>query len=470
MPTAVLRRYTPPTCTLEIAATGSALSRWTDRTVLKNVRFNLSFDDPKLPPEKQITVSGNRSQLESLCQTVAAYVQHLLNAAPDQISWEPALRTVNRDQDSRDQAIGETALAESPLAETPAAQAPLAPNGIALHPKGLLSHDLHLGDLATAESGATVHLSTLQLFDLANALEDYQTEALSLPTLERSWLKMPQGSLKIAASAILALGVTGILGKFVVDLSRPTVQTATAPTQPSEREVNSELSRELFPTLSPPPDNANPSITVQPLPPPPPDGVSQSNSPGLPPVGVTEPPANPQPPVEAPAPATAPAPNAEAPSLTIIPNPDGAASTAAPPVLEPSDPAEPPRLAGVDPAASALRSSQSSELDAETNIATDSTAFDTIPQVAEIRGYFQQRWQPPTELTQTLEYRLLLNADGSLQRIVPLGQASANFIDRTNMPLMGEPFVSATSDGSTPQIRLVLKPDGKVQSFLEYAN
>lgn len=462
MPTAVLRRYTPPTCTLEIAATGSALSRWTDRTVLKNVRFNLSFDDPKLPPEKQVTLSGDRSQLETLCQAVGAYVQHLLDAAPDQIAWEPALQSVRRDQP-----VGETALAEAPAAEMP----PPAASGVALQPKGLLSHDLHLGDLATAESGATVHLSTLQLFDLANALEEYQAEALSLPALERSWLKLPQGSLKIAASTILALGITGILGKFVVDLSRPTVQTATAPTQPSEREVNSELSRELFPTLSPPPNNPSPSITIQPLPPPPPDGAAQSNSAGLPPVGVTEPPSNPQPPVEAPAPATAPAPNAEAPSVTIIPNPDGAASTAAPPVLEPSDPAEPPRLAGVDPAASALRASQSSELEsAETNIAAGSTAFDTIPQVAEIRGYFQERWQPPAELTQTLEYRLLLSADGSLQRIVPLGQASANFIDRTNMPLMGEPFVSATSDGSTPQIRLVLKPDGRVQSFLEYAN
>ena len=87
-----------------------------------------------------------------------------------------------------------------------------------------------------------------------------------------------------------------------------------------------------------------------------------------------------------------------------------------------------------------------------------------------MRSYFQQRWQPPDGLTQTLEYRLLLNADGSLQRIVPLGQFSENYLDRTNMPLMGEPFVSAARNGETPQIRLVLKPDGKVQSFLEYAN
>ena len=41
--------------------------------------------------------------------------------------------------------------------------------GIFLRPKGLLAHDLMLGSLQTEASGSTVQLSTLQLFDLANA-------------------------------------------------------------------------------------------------------------------------------------------------------------------------------------------------------------------------------------------------------------------------------------------------------------
>jgi hypothetical protein len=73
-------------------------------------------------------------------------------------------------------------------------------------------------------------------------------------------------------------------------------------------------------------------------------------------------------------------------------------------------------------------------------------------------------------LTETLEYRLLLNADGSLQRILPLGRTSENFLDRTNMPLLGEPFVSPATNGRNPQVRVVLEPDGKVQTFLEYAD
>lgn len=99
-------------------------------------------------------------------------------------------------------------------------------------------------------------------------------------------------------------------------------------------------------------------------------------------------------------------------------------------------------------------------------VATNSsTAFDSYPQIAEIRNYFVQQWQPPSELTQILEYRLVLNADGTIQRIIPLGDASERFVDRTNMPLMGESFVSPLENQDQLQVRLVLSPDGKVQTF-----
>jgi hypothetical protein len=35
------------------------------------------------------------------------------------------------------------------------------------------------------------------------------------------------------------------------------------------------------------------------------------------------------------------------------------------------------------------------------------------------------------------------------------------------MPLAGEPFVSAVSNGKNPKIRVVLRPNGRVQTFLE---
>lgn len=446
MPTAVLRRYTPPTCTLEIAATRSPLSQWTNQTVMKNLNFRLSFDDPKLAADQQVVVSGNQQQLEDLWEVASTYVQQLLQGTPDQIPWEPSLQ-------------GSTHPQTATLLQS-ARQADLS-----LHPQGLLSHRLNLGSLATVESGPTVDLTALQLFDLANALEDYHREALSLPTLNRpSWMPRVAGGWgKIAAIAVVALGITGTMAKFVLDIATPTVQTASAP---AERQVNSELSTELFPTLSPPPAVPSPTVTLQPLPPLPPDGAVGAN-PGLPPVGVTQAPA-------APLPAATPqtATQGSGSSVMVIPAPETGAIASAPAesMAQASRSATPPRLTGVEPEIAAATADSAAPGAAALNAAPSNTAFDTIPQVAEVRSYFQQNWQPPAELQETLEYRLLLSADGSLQRIVPLGRAAEQYIDRTNMPLMGEPFVSPTGDGSTPQIRLVLKTDGKVQSFLEYAN
>ncbi|HEY9659008.1 MAG TPA: DUF4335 domain-containing protein, partial [Allocoleopsis sp.] len=200
MSTSVLRRYTPPTCTLEIAATGSALSRWTDRTVLKNLRFQLSFDDPKLPEDQQVTIRGDRTQLEALCEAVEAYVQNLLGYTSEPVS--PIVSAVSDLSNPSDQN------AETPQIEgTPpvvAVSEKAAKTGIHLQSKGLTAHELYLGTLAS-EFGSVIRLSALQLFDLANALDSYHAEALTLPALGRpAWLKSPTGWASIAAVALLA--------------------------------------------------------------------------------------------------------------------------------------------------------------------------------------------------------------------------------------------------------------------------
>jgi hypothetical protein len=69
-----------------------------------------------------------------------------------------------------------------------------------------------------------------------------------------------------------------------------------------------------------------------------------------------------------------------------------------------------------------------------------------------------------------LEYSLQIDEKGSIQTIVPIGKAAADYIERTNMPLVGEPFVSAVSNGKNPKIRVVLRPNGRVQTFLEESN
>jgi hypothetical protein len=447
--------------------------------LLKHLRFRLSFDDPKLPPEKQVMIRGDRAQLEALCEAVETYVQTMLGQSAAEVM----------------PTRGEEFLE---------ALAPVAPPNSAhtvyLEPKNLVAHDLRLGSLANEESGEVVHLTASQLFDLATALDDYQAEAITLPELSRpAWLKSP--GLKIAAVAVLAIGVSLPIAQFVRDVVQPRPTTVAASTD-STATANAPTGPD--PNASPqlPPPGTSPSpLTLQPLQP----------VPSAPPIGSTQPPPAP---TNSPTVRVAPTPEMR-PALPSIPPPvPGAGSTPIIPESSAASPTPPPRLTpiepddadvaqvpdeipsygvssdpvvGVSPLAMEPESTQQTresgtEVDRNTEAArsaaqpqpaaaaSGSTAFDSIPQVQEVREYFQARWQPPEELDQILEYRLLLSPDGSLQRIDPLGQASATFLDRTNMPLLGEPFVSPIEDGRSPQIRLVLDPDGKVQTFLEYGN
>ena len=93
-----------------------------------------------------------------------------------------------------------------------------------------------------------------------------------------------------------------------------------------------------------------------------------------------------------------------------------------------------------------------------------------IPQLVqqlEIEAYLQQKWQPPSELRQTLEYRLFLAQDGSLTKIIALGKTSANYLDRTGLPNQGQSFVAPLNNRDSATVRLLLSPDGEVRTFLE---
>ena len=530
----VVRRYTPPTCTLEIAAKPSPLSRWTQQPVLKQVRFQLQFDDPKLSSEQHWLIRGDRAQLEALCSVVETYIQTLLHLPADRLrpqtlDWQdigaiaplpssrvhhlpqaaaPTDSPVAPEQTDEAQPLAATApdsevdaaglgpssegpddyLPEDYLPETlsdaagnAAAEAAAHSNGIYLQPQGLVTHHLHLGQLATAESGTVVPLSTLQLFDLANALDNYAVDTLALPPLERpKWLSSPTSWARVAAVAVITLGLTTSVVQWI-DRSGSMLQS-NAPT--SSQGASSADQQHGAISLAPPsaaneaaPLDSNLNqpfdLNFDPLPPPPP-------------LGETSPPALSSLPT-VPIPQTAPA--APSTGQFQVPEPptDRLAAIPAPAAPSAPAPAAPPRVSSSDDAISRRLAAPSAAADSalsgapygdaaiglsreDARPSNGGTAFDTIPQVAQVRTYFQQRWQVPDGLTRALEYRLLLNRDGSIQRIVPLGQAAGDYIDRTEMPLVGEPFVSPLQNGQTAQLRLVLNPDGRVQTFLEYVD
>lgn len=447
----ILRRYTPPTCTLEITAKNSPLSQWAGQPVLKHLRFQLSLDDPKLLKEQWLTLHGDRAQLEALQEAVSTYVQHFLERSHD---LEPF-----RHHSQETVASSAEAIAVLPItAPNRTSTATSKSNAISLQPDGLLTHTLALGSLATPDT-TVVSLSTLQLFDLANALDDYASEMVALPELQRSRPLVPSSLQwrQLAATGLIVIGLSAAVAK-IIDSSR----------QPVSSIANQGASSTDQIAMQPPP-----IASGQTLPPPPPVGSTVPVSPGLP----TFPLASPSPSSLSPGTPVGAAslkPNVntrrsqsqEAGQIAIVPSGSSTARSQSAPLM-PKPLVLNREFAKAPPRQSTSASTARSSNDSSAQSNQTSTAFDTIPQIAEARQYFQQRWKPPQGLTQTLEYTLLVSADGSIQRPMPLGQAAGDYLDRTGMPLVGEPFVSAISGGRNAKIRLVLSPDGSVKTFLE---
>lgn len=445
----ILRRYTPPTCTLEIIAKNSALSRWAGQPVVNNLQFQLSLDDPKLDREEWITVRGDRMQLAALGEAVSGYVQSFLGATPERVSVIPV------------EADG--AIATLPPAVAPhASMAPAPPNAlsISLQPKGLLNHELHWGDLATAETGAVTQLSTLQLFDLANALDDYATDVLELPEREtRGWVKPFPSWAQVAAVVLVAVGLSTSAIRLLDGSGNLT--PATPMTSQGASSSDQQIATQLPPAVV---EKATPPVASnQKLPLPPPIGASPSPAPGQPSVTT------PKSPAPSPASGTV-SPNVVAAyPVPVVPSAPtvitGTAETASP--RSPGQSAPAPNTNADSVAVAPLPQTATGRAFNESAARSPAVAYEAIPQVAEVKSFFQQKWKPPEGLNQILEYSIQLNADGTIENISPLRQASGDYIDRTGMPLVGEPFVSPLKGRQTAKIRVVLEPNGQVRAFLE---
>ncbi|MBW4582273.1 MAG: DUF4335 domain-containing protein [Tildeniella nuda ZEHNDER 1965/U140] len=456
----ILRRYTPPTCTLEIMAKKSPLSRWAGQTVVKQLRFQLSLDDPKLPEERWVTLRGDRTQLDNLHEVVSTYVQTFLEQSH---SLGQPYRYA-----SESVVLASEAIAVLPSSKPALATASSTPSGLSLQPKGLLTHNLALGTLAT-ESTAVVSLSALQLFDLANALDDYAADLMALPEL-RSRQSVPDALHwgRIAATGLVVIGLSATVAKIInssLQPASPTASQGASSDQPMAMQPPS-IAQSPLPSIA----------SGQPLPPPPPLGSTLPVSPGLPTISLPSPASspktgNPSGAVSTSKPSSVPgrARQDAGNQIAVLPQ---SGSLSATPRSQPARPMPAPlslkrELANAPSNQPASAEARSSVGDRSAQIEQTGTVFDTIPQVAEARQYFQQRWKPPQGLTQTLEYTLLVDANGSIQRTVPLGQAAGDYVDRTSIPLTGEPFVSALDRRQNAKIRLVLSPDGSVKTFLE---
>ncbi|OSO94658.1 hypothetical protein B7O87_02450 [Cylindrospermopsis raciborskii CENA303] len=477
----VVRRYTPPTCTLEILAESSPLSRWMGQTVVGELRFQLHFDDPTLPEDLRIPIEGNREQLEVLCNAVSSYVQQLLQDSSDRFGVIFRESTPSESED-----LGSSGSPASPLHyrdNTGVLEAT-----IYLEFQENLTHKLYLGSLATQRSGPVIELSLLQLFDLSSALDEYSADIIALPTGAERFItsKLPTWA-PVAAVLTLALGLTPLTWQYannmrsvrVVEQQKPQEPIPTGVPNIGEPTVNpdnpdagvkspdlADLPSPNFNLPSPNQENSDVprSGTVPPTATP---GTLSKNTPNTPTLKT---------------PQIAGDPILNSPNSTQVPskilgyptNPGIQGTQGIKPSLNipagdvkrlpdslPNPNPSPPQTQPTLPLDTGTAKQDLTIIASEEN-----KSYDT-PQVAEAGEYLQGKWRPPADFTQTLEYSITLEVNGTIQRILPLNKAAREYIDNTGIPEIGKPFVSSNKAGKTLRIRVVYSPDGKVKTFTE---
>ena len=417
-------RFTPPTCTLEIKGNKSPLSRKTNREMLKKLQFQLSFDDPRLPTSKQVKIKGSQSDLEQLKIAVDRYVQEFLHASLNRAAKSNVFKIHHK----------------------------LNNNYPYLKPKGLVAHQLFLANLTHDAAADNVQLSTVQLFDLVTALEAYTTQFVVLPKLKQSQLNktIPLWG-TIAAVTIAAVGIAAIVFK-----SPNPQNVATDSKLASQNIEKTPRFNEILPPQIP---KINRKPTSKPK-----SNEPLSSTKRLPPPPAVD---TPKPKPNIPDPADYPLYQVGERSHLNVAKNQTESTTVTP--AETND----QKIARLNPQSkteiNSVESNESKSAKVNNSPSESSEDLGSISssQLQEIQVYFQDKWQPPADLKQSLEYRLYLNPNGSIKRVVALGKASQLYLSQTNIPVKGESFISPITKSQKSVIRLLLDPEGGVKTFAE---
>jgi hypothetical protein len=427
--------------------------------LVNRLTFQLVRLEIQQPGLEVLELEGDRVLLEQLQETLQAYLQTLLQQS--RLSHLQAVLAHNASgSENPDLEIAEAPGLTNPPPEVFPQDSPLnsssaaetaelsALSVVAIRPLEQLVHGLYWS------SDLPIRLTTLELFDLAEVLDQWNLEMETLPDLPRStWLEAFLPAVQTAAIVLVTMGITITGMRFFqeadqvelaksssetsVDQVQPLAvpETAGAPPLPAAPNASAKTqgqtgnSTTAFPgqTNLGVPNQTPASSTDIPIlaaPPPPPEGSTLPQPiVGLPPI----------------------------PQGQFSDQPDSSSAPRDEPIPG-SSAAAPQTLANPAPLEEADRSAAPASLP-------------PTAQVDQVRAYFQSTWQPIPNVSDPLQYRLVVGLDGTLQFIEPLGASAGTLIDRTGMPLLGESFVSPPADGKQQTIQLILYPDGGVDAY-----
>ena len=418
----LFKRYTPPSCTLSIYNPSSFFPFKKDN-LSPDYSFELNFDDPRVPNQYKTTIKGDRTSLEKLRITINQYINHYLHS----------LDIDHNSEEGEDEK-----------------------RKFKLYFKQKLQHQL-----ITPEN-ESITLNNTQLLDLINALESFYLDFLQSQNNTDLIFAPLQWGLGISAIALVMIGAIWWQNRqIIVEDNDQEIETSDLPSLP-EVEPPTPLDRDLLPPIALP-DVPDSLLQSQPLPPldtpipqPPTDTMGEIPSSG-----------NDTPAIFIPGSPNlldqttrSTSPDNDNKNQFVIPAP--------PPEIAPA-PQPLPRLGSTKPTLPDVPQLQARNPENEIPNAEEnntSASQQETPQ-EKIKQYFSAQWQPPESLTQSIEYRLIVDQKGSITRVTPIGQISTIYLDRTPIPLQGEQIISPFQDAPTVTIRLILSPNGDVVTFKE---
>lgn len=345
----LIKRYTPPTCTLKIFS-----NKWLLKPSTDNLSFELNIDDPRLPTHQQITIHGNYQQLQLLGITIEEYLQQFLPSSP-------------------------------------------------LPKQNLLKHYL-LCDLSPQQK---IEVNTSQLFDLANVISQCQREIKQIKPI------IPKIPLIMGISAASLLIIFKLLSsQSAVETTTDTLITPTTPSDLDENEI---------------------IVTVEVSPP----NLTEKPRPQLPSTGSDFQQIQP--------PDTVQSPQVDNPTSTTSIQIQPGDYQPLPPISPPTSPILPETFS------------------------TPTEIPDQVPlsPTQKVQAYFQERWQPPQGLQEKLEYRLIFDSQGRIEQMIPIGRVSQYYLTQVKPPRQVIVLSNETITTEIIQIRLILTPQGLVQTFAE---
>jgi Domain of unknown function (DUF4335) len=90
------------------------------------------------------------------------------------------------------------------------------------------------------------------------------------------------------------------------------------------------------------------------------------------------------------------------------------------------------------------------------------------PAIQATRSYFQSKWKPSSTQQNPLQYVVQISGKSGLVRSVsPQGAAATTYLSQSKIIKAGQKLVSPAASGTDQKIRVVLQPDGNVDSFME---